>query len=138
MPHALLADLVLSLHVGFVLFVVLGLVLTLVGGARGWSWVRNRRFRFGHLLAIGIVVAQAWLGVICPLTSLEMGLREAGGESTYQGSFITHWLGELLYIDGPPWMFTAAYTAFGLLVAWSWRLVPPAPRRPSREDRGRP
>lgn len=129
MPPTLLADLVLSLHVGFVLFVVLGLVLTLVGGACGWAWVRNRRFRFGHLLAIGIVVAQAWLGVICPLTTLEMGLRQAGGESTYQGSFITHWLGELLYIEAPAWMFTAGYTAFGLLVVLSWRLVPPLPRK---------
>ena len=47
------ADVVLAIHAGFVLFVVAGLTLVLIGGARGWSWVRNPRFRLGHLIASG-------------------------------------------------------------------------------------
>ena len=86
------ADLVLLTHVLFVGFVVLGLVLIVLGGALGWGWVRYHRFRWLHLGAIGVVVLQAWLGVICPLTHLEMYLRERADAVRYSGSFIAHWL----------------------------------------------
>ena len=119
------ADLLLVLHVLFVLFVVLGLVLVFAGGALGWRWVRNLRFRVAHLLAIGFVVAQAWLGAICPLTTWEMALRQAAGEATYGGSFIAHWLGELIYYDLPLWVFTLTYTAFAALVIAFFFIVPP-------------
>jgi hypothetical protein len=46
--HAL-ADAVLALHVAFVCFVVIGLLLVLAGGALRWSWVRNPWFRWSHL-----------------------------------------------------------------------------------------
>ena len=128
MPWVVLADTVLWLHVAFVLFVVVGLALIVVGGLRGWAWVRDRRFRWAHLAAIGVVVAQAWLGVLCPLTTLESALRERAGAATYSGSFVAHWAGELLYFDAPPWVFTVAYTAFGAAVALSWLLVPPRAR----------
>lgn len=126
MRYRLLADAVLLLHVLFVLFVVVGLVLILVGGARRWRWVRGRRFRIAHLAAIGIVVAQAWLGVICPLTTLEMALRSRAGDAVYTGSFIAHWLERALYFQAPAWVFVVCYTAFGLAVAASWWLVRPA------------
>jgi hypothetical protein len=128
MIAALLADLFLLLHVLFVAFVVLGLAGILVGGARGWRWVRNLRFRLAHLAAIGIVVAQAWLGVVCPLTDLEMFFRQRAGDATYSGSFVAHWLGELLYFEAPPWVFVAAYSAFGAVVALSWFVVRPHSR----------
>ncbi|MEM1113061.1 MAG: DUF2784 domain-containing protein [Pseudomonadota bacterium] len=124
----LLADLVLLLHVVFVAFVVLGLVAILLGGWLDWRWVRRRWFRALHLLGIGVVALQAWLGVICPLTTLEMALRQAAGAETYSGSFIQHWLQSLLYYSAPPWVFIAVYTAFGALVLASWFLVPPAAR----------
>ena len=119
------ADLVLLTHVLFVGFVVLGLLLIVLGGALGWGWVRYRRFRWLHLGAIGVVVLQAWLGVICPLTHLEMYLREQAGDVRYSGSFIAHWLDQLLYIDAPEWVFVLVYTVFGLLVAGSWFWVRP-------------
>jgi hypothetical protein len=72
-----------------------------------------------------VVVAQAWLGVICPLTTLEMWLREKAGEATYAGSFVEHWLQDLLYYEAPPWVFVAAYSAFGLLVLATWWYFPP-------------
>ena len=68
----LAADAVLLLHTLFVAFVVFGLMLIVAGGALSWTWVRNRTFRIIHLFAIGIVVLQAWLGMICPLTTIEM------------------------------------------------------------------
>lgn len=124
MPRALLADLVLALHVLFVAFVVVGLGLVLVGGWRRWGWVRNRRFRQLHLAAIGFVVIETWLGRICPLTELEASLRDGGGAG-YESGFIAHWLSRLLYVDAPPWAFTLAYTLFGAAVVASWYRVPP-------------
>jgi hypothetical protein len=123
--YSLLADAILITHVLFVIFVVLGLILIFAGKFLSWQWVRNPWFRLTHLLGIGVVVLQSWLGVICPLTIWEMHLRSKAGETIYEGSFLTHWLGELLYLQAPWWVFVAGYTAFGGLVLSSWFLVRP-------------
>lgn len=124
-----LADVVLTTHVAFVAFVIVGLLAIFVGGACGWKWIRNPWFRAGHLAGIGVVVVQAWLGVVCPLTILEMYLRERAGDSTYGGSFIAHWLQKLLYYEAPPWVFVVCYTVFGLAVVASWVKFRPRPFR---------
>jgi hypothetical protein len=123
--YHILADLVLITHVAFVAFVVLGLVLIGWGGYRGWGWVRNPWFRWSHLVSVGIVVVEAWFGVVCPLTNIEMGLRERAGDVTYSGTFVAHWLQAVLYYEAPAWVFVAGYTLFGLAVAGSWLAVRP-------------
>ena len=125
MPYLLAADAVLLLHVLFVAFVVAGLLLILAGRLLSWDWVRNWWFRVIHLGAIGIVVLQAWLGVICPLTRLEMYLRDKAGDTTYAGSFVSHWLEAILYYRAPAWVFAGAYTLFALVVVMSWVWVRP-------------
>jgi len=125
--YLLLADLVLFTHVLIVAFVIFGLVFILLGGAMKWSWVRNPWFRLSHFCCIGIVVMQAWVGVICPLTILEMWLRSKAGDQTYSGSFIAHWLDSILYYDLPSWVFTLTYSSFGMLVLLSWFWVKPRP-----------
>jgi Na+(H+)/acetate symporter ActP len=115
-----LADVALITHVAFIAFVVVGLLVILLGGMRGWNWVRNPWFRLLHLASIGLVVVQAWLGIICPLTTLEMALREKAGDSTYGGTFVAHWLQRLIYYEAPPWVFAVSYTVFGLAVVGSW------------------
>ncbi|MEO0347002.1 MAG: DUF2784 domain-containing protein [Pseudomonadota bacterium] len=125
MGYRLAADALLFLHVGFVLFVVAGLALVWIGAWRSWRWIRNPYFRIAHLLGIGVVVLQAWLGRICPLTIWEMALRERAGEATYHGAFIAHWLEALLYYDAPMWVFAVVYTAFAALVIASWVWIPP-------------
>jgi hypothetical protein len=124
-----LADAVLLTHVSFVAFVIVGLLTILIGGACGWRWIRNPWFRALHLAAIGLVVVQAWLGVICPLTTLEMYLREQAGDATYRGTFIAHWLQKLLYYEAPPWVFIVCYSVFGLAVIASWLKFRPRPFR---------
>jgi len=124
-PYRLLADLVLALHFGIVVFVVGGLVLVVVGNRRAWGFVNRWWFRLAHLAAIGIVVAQAWLGVVCPLTTLESRLRRRAGGAGYETSFIEHWLGRALYYDAPAWVFTAAYTLFAAAVVAAWWYFPP-------------
>lgn len=123
--YLILADSVLALHVLFVVFVVLGLVLTVIGGMRQWRWIRNLWFRLIHLAGIGVVVAQVWAGVVCPFTTLEMWLRARTGEVGYQGSFIQHWLQGFLYYDAPMWVFALVYTFFAFLVILVWVLLPP-------------
>lgn len=125
---ALAADGILLLHVLFVAFVVAGLALVYIGLLRGWRWVGNWWFRAIHLVAIGVVVAQSWLGQICPLTSWEMALRQAAGDASYGGSFIQYWLQSLLYYNAPQWVFIVAYSLFGTLVLASWFVVPPRHR----------
>ena len=129
------ADAILVLHVLFVCFVVLGLLLVLLGRQRGWRWVRNPWFRLVDAAAIGIVVVQAWLGVLCPLTIWEVGLRAQAGDAVYAGSFIAHWLERLLYFQAPAWVFLIAYSLFGALVAASWIWVRPRRFRKGRHTR---
>ncbi len=121
------ADLVLLVHAAFVVFVVLGLVLIFCGAALRWSWIRNPWFRLAHLLAIAVVVLQSWLDVLCPLTTIEMSLRQRAGDAPYAGSFIAHWLEALLYYRAPSWIFVLCYTAFGAVVAISWYYIRPRP-----------
>lgn len=136
-----LADLVLTLHLAVVVFVVAGLALVVVGHLRGWRWVDAPGFRIAHLLAIAVVAVQAWLGAVCPLTILESWLRLRAQETPYEAGFIEHWFGRLLYHDAPAWAFTLAYSLFGLAVAAAWWYFPPRFRntggRPG-SDRRRP
>jgi polyferredoxin len=118
--YTLAADAVLLVHALFVAFVVIGQALILAGLWRGWRWVRNFRFRVTHLAAIGIVVAQGWLGVLCPLTVLENVLRRRAGQAPYAHSFIGHWLQRIIFYEAEAWVFTALYTAFGALVVLTW------------------
>lgn len=134
MLYQLAADALLLLHAVFVGFVVIGLVLVLIGGARGWAWVRNPWFRLTHLAAIGAVMAQAWAGIICPLTTWEMALRARAGDAVYAGSFVAHWLDTLLYYRAPAWVFAVLYSAFAAVVVASWFAVRP---RPFTRPRGR-
>ena len=123
--YLLAADMLLLTHVLFVAFVVCGLLLILAGKLFSWGWVRNRIFRLAHLIAIGVVVVQSWFGVICPLTTWEMALREKAGDVVYGGTFMSHWLETILYYNAPAWVFVVCYTIFGLLVAVSWFWVRP-------------
>lgn len=124
----LLADALLALHVGVVLFVVGLLPLVIVGGLRGWPWVRHRGLRLTHLGLMLFIAAQSWLGQLCPLTVWEQGLRRVAGQAAYRESFIEHWLSRLLYWDLPWWVFVAAYTVFAALVAGAWWGVRPVAR----------
>ncbi|MGM0449646.1 MAG: DUF2784 domain-containing protein [Pseudomonadota bacterium] len=121
----LLADLLLLVHAAIVAFVVAGLMLFLVGGFRGWHWVRNPWVRYAHLATIGFVVVQSWLGRLCPLTLWEHELRRASGQSAHELGFVEYWVGELLYYDLPGWVFVLGYTVFAALVVAAWWWLPP-------------
>jgi hypothetical protein len=116
-------------HAEHVVFVGGGLVFIIVGNLCAWHWVNVLWLRLAHLAAIAIVVAEAWFGAVCPLTSLEMWLRAKARATTYTGSFIEHWLQRFIFFDAPFWVFTAAYTVFALMVFAAWWYFPPRRRR---------
>jgi hypothetical protein len=72
-----------------------------------------------------VVVIQAWFGIICPLTMLEMELRLQAADMVYTGSFISYWLGKVLYYELPPWVFVFSYTIFAAVVIYSWFWIRP-------------
>ena len=128
--YSLLADTILVIHVSFVVFVVFGFMLILLGLLARWSWIHNRKFRITHLGAIGYVVLQAWFGQLCPLTVWENELRRRAGQSDYAETFIEHWLHEVLFYQAEAWLFNTIYTGFGVLVVLVWFLG----RRGGKED----
>ena len=132
LPFQLLADVVLTLHFVVVAFVVGGLVLVIIGNLSGWRWVNDYSFRLAHLGAIAVVVAEAWLGATCPLTTLEMWLRAQAHATTYSSSFIEHWVQRVLYYEAPSWIFVLGYSLFGLLVVATWFYFPPTSKHRSR------
>jgi hypothetical protein len=90
MGYSLLADMVMLLHLLFVLFVVLG----------GLVVLRRPRLARLHLPAVVWGVTVELMGWVCPLTPLENHLRRLGGEAGYTGGFIQHYLEPLLYPQG--------------------------------------
>jgi hypothetical protein len=103
MPYGVLADLVLVVHLGFVLFVVLGGLLVLRWPRAAWI----------HLPAAVWGVLIEFTGGICPLTPLENRLRRIAGETGYAGGFVEHYVTAVLYPDG---LTRAAQVVLGALV----------------------
>ena len=124
-----LADIIAIIHLGYVIFVILGFILILAGVFLGWSWVRNLWFRIIHLVAIAAVAAEALLGLNCPLTVLEFELRYGVSPADRRVSFVGELIDSILYYDAPAWLFTIIYSAFAILVAITFILAPPTRKR---------
>ena len=84
------ADAVLVVHLAFVLFVVFGGLLVL-------RWPKLAWVHVPAAVWAALVEVNGW---ICPLTPLEVALREAAGEAGYRGDFLQHYLFALLYPEG--------------------------------------
>jgi hypothetical protein len=88
--YLVLADAVLVLHLAFILFVVLGGLLVL----------RHSRLIWLHLPMAAWGALIEFAGWICPLTPLENRLLMLGGDESYSGGFIGHYLMSLIYPGG--------------------------------------
>jgi len=100
---SLLADALVMLHLGFLLFVVLGGLLALRWPRAAW-------------IHIPCALWGAWVelaGSVCPLTPLENALRARAGEVGYAGGFIEHYLVPVLY---PPGLTRGMQVALGAAV----------------------
>ncbi len=110
MIHRALADLILVLHLAFIVFVVAGGLLALRSG-----WVP-----LVHLPAAlwGVFIEAS--GRVCPLTPLENALRRAAGASGYEGGFVEHYLVPAIY---PPALSHPVQLALAGLVVLANALV---------------
>ena len=117
--HRLLADLVLILHLAFVVFVLCGGLLVLK-----WRWIA-----WLHLPAAYWGTVVEFTGWICPLTPLENWLRAQGGQATYRSDFIAQYLLPVLY---PEDLTRGVQLLLGTMVVvlnaavywWLWRRQP--------------
>ena len=103
MAYKLSADLVVLLHFGFVVFVIAGGLLV----------TRRHWLALLHLPAVIWAAMLEFRGWICPLTPLENSLRQAAGESGYQGGFVEHYLLPVLY---PASLYARMQTLIGSFV----------------------
>jgi len=132
--YALLADLVAVIHFGYVMVVVLGLLVILLGGLLGWRFIRNFWFRSIHMTMIMVVVIQGLLGFPCPLTVWEFDLRIAAGQQNVSDeSFVARLVHALIFFDFPPIVFVVAHCIFALAILASWWVYPP--NLPKRKER---
>jgi hypothetical protein len=102
--YSFMAELVLILHLVFILFVIAGGFLV---------WWRPRLI-IPHLAAVIWGLAIEFIPFLtCPLTPLEQMLLRKSGEKGYEGGFVEHYLVPLIYPDAPPSFFVEV----GLFVA---------------------
>lgn len=90
MGWRLAADALVVIHLGFILFVLLGGLLLL----------RWPRLLWLHLPAVAWGVTVEFFHLLCPLTPWENQLRQAAGDAGYEGGFIEHYLIPLIYPAG--------------------------------------
>jgi hypothetical protein len=123
-----LADGVLALHVGIILFNVFGMIVIPLGAWFGWRFVRIAWWRLVHVLALAVVAAQAAAGRVCVLTQLQDDLLGLHGSAR---PLIMRWADRLIFWPLPLWFFTGLYVLVWFYVIALWWWVPPySPRRP--------
>ena len=83
----ILTDSIVSIHLLFIIFVILGGFLAFY--KRWIIWI--------HLPAVFWGASVELFYWICPLTPLENWLRFTGGQQGYQGGFIEHYLAPIIY-----------------------------------------
>jgi hypothetical protein len=123
--YGYLADLLVGIHVAYVAYVVIGQLLIWIGWPLGWKWVRNPWFRWTHLAAIGFVALEEFAGMTCPLTDWEYALRELAGQPFSGETFLARLMHDVLFYQGPPWVFTAIHLLMAGLVLATFVLFPP-------------
>jgi hypothetical protein len=87
MSYRFLADIVVVFHFAFILFAILGGILSI------W-W---RKIIWLHVPVVLWAVLIEFAGWICPLTPLENWLHVRGGELGYSGGFVEHYILPILY-----------------------------------------
>jgi hypothetical protein len=114
--YGVLADAVVVVHFGFLVFVV-------VGGFLALRWLR---VLWPHLPAVAWAAVIVVHGAPCPLTYLENELRARAGEAALRGGFIDTYVEGVVY---PAGLVGVARAVVAAAVLWSWILLL---RRPLR------
>jgi hypothetical protein len=132
MFYSVLADLIVVIHLGYVVYVVGGLIAILIGTWRGRKWIRNPWFRVSHLCAILFVVMEIILKLNCPLTTWEMSARAAAQQPVNGSAFMDRLLSFILIGTAPRWLINGLYIVFAIVIAATFIFAPP--RWKTREE----
>lgn len=116
MGYRAVADLIVVVHLAFVLFVVVGGVFV-----RRWHWTA-----FIHVPCAAYGAAIEMWGWTCPLTPLENRLRALAGERGYTGGFVEHYLVHILYPEplsklAQAFLGVFVVVANAAIYAWAFR-----------------
>lgn len=123
--YLLAADVILLIHFLFVAFVVLGFIFIWIGYFTKQKFARNAKFRICHILAMGIVLCESLVGMICPLTEWENNLRVRGGQNqVYETSFIKEWIHKIMFFDFSELTFVIVYALFFALILLTFWVIP--------------
>ena len=110
------ADTILILHFLVIIFIISLYFLIPYGYSKNWKFVKNYKIRLAHLMLIFFITLETFLGIICPLTTLENYLR---GQS-YSETFISFWISKVIYWDLPTTFFIVVYTIFLIFAIILW------------------
>jgi len=125
-----LADAVLIVHLGIILFNVLGMIVIPLGAWQGWTFVRGFGWRALHLGILAAVAVQALFGRICFLTIWHDDLVRLAGGRPSDAPLIASLVSHLIFWPLAPWMFVLLYVTVCVYTLALWWLVPPLwPRR---------
>jgi len=116
----LLADIILIIHFGLIIFVKSFFFLVPLGSKYKWKWLQNKRLRFIHLGLILVITTETVFGIVCPLTTIENFLRGV----YISNSFLTTWLYKIIFWDLPRQFFIVLYI---LCFGWTllmWKIFP--------------
>ena len=121
------ADLMVTIHVAYVAYVIFGQFAIILAAPMKWQWARNPWFRFTHLAAIVYVAYEEFAGIRCPLTVWEEQLRALGGQAIESGqTFMGRMFHDLLfYPDTPHIVFAVGHVAMAVLVLQAFIMYPP-------------
>ena len=118
-----IADLILILHFGIVLFITSLFFLIPVGYKFNWIFTKNIKVRVFHAGLMTFVTIETFLGMACPLTYLEnYFLNENENENKL---FLSYWLNKIIYWDLPSYFFLIMYL---ICLVWTfimWYIFPP-------------
>jgi hypothetical protein len=134
--YSQLADLLVILHLVWVVFMVGGVLATLVG----LVWTRILQYRLWRWLHVGGMVFAGILSVagrLCPLTTLEYALRRrAGLEPQPEEGFIIRIANRLIFPNLDPHLIAAITLAAAgiVLVVFVWK--PPGRPTESTQSAG--
>ena len=134
--YLLAADAVLIIHFLFICYIVFGLFFIWIGHYLKLRIVKNLTFRISHISAMGFVLCESQVGMICPLTEWENLLRVKGGEEVrYEISFIAELFHKIIFYNFSMRTFIITYFIFFALMLISFRIVPPDKGKGKHHDR---
>lgn len=124
--YRITADLIVVIHFLWILFMLWG------AGRTIWAVIKREKRFLGSMwlrsLHLGGILFVAFFIIIrkpCPLTIWEIRLREISGVESYTGSFIIHYIEQIVYPSVPAWIVNIPSILIGCIILFFYIIYPP-------------